>query len=69
MVFILNKDGSVSKKKVKTSIQDINYIEVTEGLSEGEEVITGPYDIVSKTLKEKDKVKVVDKKELFTPKK
>jgi HlyD family secretion protein len=69
VVFILNKDGSVSKKKVKTSIQDINYIEVTEGLTEGEEVITGPYDIVSKTLKEKDKVKVVDKKELFTPKK
>jgi HlyD family secretion protein len=69
VVFILNKDGSVGKKKVKTAIQDINYIEVTEGLSEGEEVITGPYDIVSKTLKEKDKVKVVDKKELFTPKK
>ena len=32
-------------------------------------VITGPYDIVSKTLKEKDKVKVVDKKELFIQKK
>ena len=69
VVFLLNKDGSVSKKKVKTSIQDINYIEVTEGLKENDEVITGPYDIVSKTLKEKDKVKVVDKKELFTQKK
>ena len=69
LVFILNKDGSVSKAKVKTSIQDINYIEVTEGLTENQEVITGPYDIVSKTLKEKDKVKVVDKKELFTQKK
>jgi HlyD family secretion protein len=69
VVFILNKDGSVTKKKVKTSIQDINYLEITDGLTEGEEVITGPYDIVSKTLKEKDKVKVVDKKELFTQKK
>ena len=69
VVFVLNKDGLVTKKKVKTSIQDINYLEITEGLTEGEEVITGPYDIVSKTLKEKDKVKVVDKKELFTPKK
>ena len=69
VVFILNKDGTVSKKKVTTSIQDINYIEVTHGLAEGEQVITGPYDIVSKTLKEKDKVKVVDKKELFAPKK
>lgn len=69
VVFLLNKDGSVSKVKVKTSIQDINYIEITEGLKENDEVITGPYDIVSKTLKEKDKVKVVDKKELFTQKK
>ncbi len=69
VVFVLNKDGLVTKKKVKTSIQDINYLEITEGLTEGEEVITGPYDIVSKTLKEKEKVKVVDKKELFTPKK
>ena len=69
VVFLLSKEGTVSKLKVKTSIQDINYIEITEGLKQNEEVITGPYDIVSKTLKEKDKVKVVDKKELFTQKK
>ena len=69
VVFLLSKEGTVSKVKVKTSIQDINYIEITEGLKQNEEVITGPYDIVSKTLKEKDKVKVVDKKELFTQKK
>ncbi len=69
LVFILNADGTVRKAKVKTSIQDINNIEVTEGLTENDMVITGPYDIVSKTLKEKDKVKVVDKKELFTQKK
>ena len=69
LVFILNADGTVKKAKVKTSIQDINNIEVTEGLKENEMVITGPYDIVSKTLKEKDKVKVVEKKELFTQKK
>ena len=69
LVFILNADGTVRKAKVKTSIQDINNIEVTEGLKVNEMVITGPYDIVSKTLKEKDKVKVVEKKELFTQKK
>ena len=69
VVFLLSKEGVVSKVKVKTSIQDINFIEITEGLKENDDVITGPYDIVSKTLKEKDKVKVVDKKELFTQKK
>lgn len=68
VVFILDKEGKVSKVKVKTAIQDINYIEVTEGLKEGDEVITGPYDVVSKTLKVGKKVKVVDKKDLFDKK-
>lgn len=69
VVFVLNdKDATVKKVKVKTAIQDINYIEVTEGLKQGEQVITGPYEVVSKSLKEKDKVKVVDKKDLFEKK-
>lgn len=50
---------------VKTDIQDINYIEITSGLKAGDEVITGPYDVVSKTIKEGSKIKKVDKKELF----
>ena len=65
VVFVLAADGTVKKVKVKTEIQDINYIEITQGVKEGDTVITGPYDLVSKTLKEKDKVKVVDKKEVF----
>jgi HlyD family secretion protein len=65
VVWVMDKDNKVKKVKVKTSIQDINHIEITEGLKEGEEVVTGPYDVVSKTLKEESKVKVVDKKELF----
>jgi HlyD family secretion protein len=65
VAFIIDKDKKVKKVKVKTDIQDINNIEITEGLKDGDEVITGPYDVVSKTLKEGAKVKVVDKKELF----
>jgi HlyD family secretion protein len=68
VVFIANPDGTVRKQIVTTGIQDINNIEVTSGLKEGEQVITGPYDVVSKTLKEKDKVKVVPKSELFEKK-
>jgi HlyD family secretion protein len=68
VVFLVQPDGTVKKQKVKTAIQDINYIEITSGLKEGEEVVTGPYDVVSKTLKEKDKVKVVPKNELFNKK-
>ena len=69
VVFILQKDGTVKKVKVRTDIQDINYIEILGGLNEGDEVITGPYDVVSKNLKSKDKVKVVAKSELFDKKK
>jgi HlyD family secretion protein len=69
VVFILQKDGTVKKVKVKTDIQDLNYIKVSEGLKEGDEVITGPYTIVSKTLKEGDKVKVTPKDKLYEDKK
>ena len=69
VVFVLQKDGTVKKVNVRTDIQDINYIEVLAGLKEGDEVITGPYDVVSKTLKQGDKVKVVPKSELFDKKK
>ncbi len=65
VAFVIDKEGKVSKVKVKTDIQDINNIEITEGLKEGDQVVTGPYDVVSKTLKVGKKVKVVDKKDLF----
>ncbi|MBS1975048.1 MAG: efflux RND transporter periplasmic adaptor subunit, partial [Bacteroidetes bacterium] len=46
VVFVLQPMGTVKKVKVKTGIQDINYIEVTDGLKEGDQVVTGPYSIV-----------------------
>ena len=69
VVFIIDKDNKVKKVKVKTSIQDINYIEITEGLNGDEQVVSGPYDVVSKTLKDGTEVKVVEKKDLFEKKK
>lgn len=69
VVFLVDKGGLIKKVKVETAIQDINYIEITSGLKEGDNVISGPYDVVSKLLKEKDKVKVVEKKDLFEKKK
>jgi len=68
VVFVIQPDHKVLKKIVKTGIQDINNIEITEGLKEGEEVVTGPYELVSKTLKEGDLVNIVDKKDLFKKK-
>ena len=65
VVFVIDKEDKVKKVIVKTDIQDINFIEITSGLKAGDEVVTGPYDVVSKTLKEGTKIKRVDKKDLF----
>jgi HlyD family secretion protein len=65
LVFVVQKDGKVKRVKVKTDIQDINYIEIKEGLAEGDEVVTGPFNAISKTLKDGTVVKVVPKDKLF----
>jgi len=65
VAFVLQKDGKVKKTVVKTGIQDINYIEILSGLNAGDEIVTGPYNAVSKTLKDGNKVKVVPKDKLF----
>jgi HlyD family secretion protein len=64
VVFVVDSAGIVRKKVVKTDIQDINYIEIKSGIKVGDKVITGPYDVVSKQLKDSTKVKVVTKDEL-----
>lgn len=69
VVFVLQPDKKVKKAKVRTDIQDLNYIEILGGLKEGDEIITGPYNVISKTLNEGDKVKVVPKDQLYTDKK
>lgn len=69
VVFVLQPNGTVKKMKVKTGVQDINHIEIREGLKGGEEVIIAPYNVVSKTLKDGMKVKVVPQDQLFDVKK
>lgn len=65
VVFVLKEDGKVEKRVVKTGIQDINYIQILNGLKLGEQVVTGPYTAISKTLKSGNKVTVVEKDKLF----
>jgi HlyD family secretion protein len=69
VVFVLKADGTVKKVKVKTDIQDINNIEITEGLKDGDEVVSAPYNVVNKILKDGMKVKKVEKDKLFESKK
>ena len=69
VVFLVQPGDTVRKVKVRTDIQDINYIEVTDGLKEGDSVVTGPYSVISKTMKSGQRVKVVPKDQLFIEKK
>ncbi|MBI9033795.1 MAG: efflux RND transporter periplasmic adaptor subunit [Bacteroidales bacterium] len=64
VVFLL-KDGEAKLQIVETGIQDSKYIQIISGISESDEIITGPYRTVSKTLKNGTKVRVVEKEKLF----
>ena len=53
------KEGDEATMRIiKTGIQDDARIEIIDGLKEGETVITGPYNTVTKVLKPGDKVEV-----------
>lgn len=68
-VVFVYKDGLVRKVEVKTGIQDNNSIEILEGLSVGDEVVTAPYNAINKSLKDSMQVKKVTEEELFKVKK
>ena len=58
-------DGRARKVSVKTGIQDKNYIEISEGITAGDEIVTGPFNTVSRTLNDSMLVKIVTEEELF----
>ncbi len=68
-VVFLMINNKASIRKVKTGVQDDKFIEILEGLSENDVLISGPYSAISKTLKHGDIVKEVSKEELFDSKK
>lgn len=57
LVFTVEND-SVVQRNVKTGIQDDKYIQILEGLKEGEIIVSGPYNTVATILKAGDLVKV-----------
>jgi HlyD family secretion protein len=64
VVFSVVKD-SVKIYKVKTGIQDNQYIEIARGLDTTQKIVTAPYNAISADLNEGDKVEIVPKKKLF----
>jgi HlyD family secretion protein len=56
VVFVM-KDGKAQLREVKTGISDYENIEIVSGLEPGEEVISGPFLVVSKRLNDGELVK------------
>lgn len=63
-IFIV-ENGEAKQVEVKTGIQDNDYIELLSGITKGQEVICGPYSAVSKSLKDKSKITLVKKEDLY----
>jgi HlyD family secretion protein len=61
----LHDNGHVKQVEVTTGIQDSDYIQVITGLKAGDDVVCGPYSAVSKILKDKGRVKVVKREDLY----
>lgn len=68
-VVFVNQQGLARERKVKTGIQDNTNIEITQGLEPGEEIITAPYGMISRTLKDSMHVETVKIEELYKVKK
>ncbi|MBI3718792.1 MAG: efflux RND transporter periplasmic adaptor subunit [Sphingobacteriales bacterium] len=70
VVFVYNAaEGKVKRTVIKPGIQDNEYIEVKEGLKPGDEVVSGPYNAIAKTLMNDQKVTVIPKEKLYDTKK
>ena len=60
VVFIV-ENGVAKKKDVKSGISDESYIEITDGLTEGEQVVKGSFKAINSELEDDTKVKIEDK--------
>jgi len=56
VVVFVNENGAAKMVEVKTGISDYDNIEIISGLPDSAEVITGPFLVVSKRLKDGDKI-------------
>ncbi len=55
-VVFVDSAGVAKVREVKTGISDFENIEILSGLKPGEKIVSGPFIVVSKQLKEGDKI-------------
>lgn len=59
------EEGKAKQVAVTTGIQDDSYIRVLSGLSDGQEVVTYPFNVLSTSLKDGDLVEKVAREKLY----
>ncbi len=59
-VFKVKADKTVEIARIETGIQDDQWIHIKSGINESDEVVRGPFNILSKKLKNGDKVKIIE---------
>lgn len=64
-VVFLNDNGKAKMVKVKRGISDDAYVEITEGLKGGEEVISGSFKAINRELEEGSKMKIDNQPKKF----
>jgi HlyD family secretion protein len=57
VVFVRNGD-TVKMVAVETGIGDTSHLEIKSGLKEGEEVVSGPFSVITRTLKDGMKIRI-----------
>ncbi len=63
VVVFVNDKGVAKMIEVKTGVSDYDNIEITSGISDSTQVVTGPFLVVSKRLKDGDKIREMKKTE------
>lgn len=66
-VFI-DSAGYAVLREVKTGLQDNKYVEILSGLKGNEKVLVAPYGAIARKLKNRDKINVVKKEDLYEEK-
>ncbi|MBS1680518.1 MAG: efflux RND transporter periplasmic adaptor subunit [Bacteroidetes bacterium] len=63
VVVFVNENGKAKMIEVKTGISDYDNIEIVSGITDSVEVVTGPFLVISKRLKDGDKITLLKKED------
>lgn len=59
-LWVVDPQQRVHLRKVSCGIQDFSRIEITGGVEPDERIVSGPYQLITKTLAEGDKIRIKD---------